>query len=206
MPFGFQAFRLHLFCLQLKYQAFRLRLCSLHFGLAFRLRLCLLLLQIRRLDSAFIWTGCSNFICTTFASIAVQVFRLCLLQIRCLNFTFIWIRSSNILCITFSSIVVRRSDFVFCRSGVHTSPSYGSDVQISSTSHLLALQFRRSDFVFCRSGVHTSPSYGSDVQISSTSHLLALQFRRSDFFFVDQAFRLRLLIRATVGVINQQNL
>ena len=51
----------------------------------------------------------------------------------------------------------------FYRSDVQTLPSYGSDVQTSSTSHLLASQFRHSDFVFCRLGVQTSPSYGLDV-------------------------------------------
>ena len=38
-----------------------------------------------------------------------QTFRLRLLRIGCSDFTFIWIR---------------RSDFVFCISGVQTSPSY----------------------------------------------------------------------------------
>ena len=94
-----------------------------------------------------------------------------------------WIKCSNFICITFASTAVRRSDFVFCISGVQTSPSYGSDVQTSSVSHLLASQIRRSDFVFCISGVQTSPSYGSDVYASSASHLLASQIRRSDFVF-----------------------
>ena len=103
---------------------------------------------------------------------------------------------------------IRRSDFVFCISDVQTSPLYGSDVQTSSASHLLASQIRRSDFaficircsdficvtfastavrrsdfVFCISGAQTSPSYGSDVQTSSASHSLAQQIRRSDFVF-----------------------
>ena len=85
--------------------------------------------------------------------------------------------------IIFSSSVVRRSDFAFCISGVQTSPLYGSDVQTSSASHLLAQQVRRSDFVFYISGVQTSLLYGSDVQTSSASHSLAQQVRRSDFVF-----------------------
>ena len=109
---------------------------------------------------------CSDFICITFASSVDQMFRLRLLHIR-------------------------RSDFVFCISGVQTSPSYGSDVQTSSASHSLAQQIRRSDFVFCILGVQTSPSYGSDIQTSSASHLLTQQIRlrllhnrRSDFAFI----------------------
>ena len=74
------------------------------------------------------------------------------------------------------------SDFVFCISGVQTSLSYGSDVQTSSASHLLAQQIRHSDFVFCISGVQTSPSYGSDVQTSSAL-FLEQQIRHSDFVF-----------------------
>ena len=72
----------------------------------------------------------------------------------------------------------------YCKLGVQTSPSYGSNVQISSASHLLASEFGRSDFIFYISDVQTSPSYGSDVQISSTSLLLASQLRRSDFTFI----------------------
>ena len=103
--------------------------------------------------------------------------------------------------------------------GCDTSPLYGSDVQNSSVSHLLAQQIRRSDFVFCISGVQTSPLYGSDVQTSSVSHFFStagqtfrlrlLHIRRSNFAFiwircsdfiyitfsstVGQTFRLRLL-------------
>ena len=76
-----------------------------------------------------------------------------LLQIRRSDFTFIWIRCSDFICITFASIAYRRSDFVFCISGIQTSPSDGSDVHNSFVSHLLAPQFRRSDFIFCISGV-----------------------------------------------------
>ena len=100
----------------------------------FRLRL----LRIRHSDVAFIWIRCSDFICFTFASTADQTFRLRLLRIRHSDFAFIWIRCSDFICFTFPSTAVRRSDFVFCVSGVQTSPSYGSDVQTSSASHLLA--------------------------------------------------------------------
>ena len=100
----------------------------------FRLRL----LRIRRLDFAFIWIRCSDFICITFASTAGQTFRLRLLHIRRLDFASLWIRCSDFICITFASTAVRRSDFVFSISGVQTSPLYGSDVQTSSASHLLA--------------------------------------------------------------------
>ena len=74
-------------------------------------------------------------------------------------------------------------DFVFYILGVQTSLSYGSGVQTSSVSHLLASQFRSSDFIFCRSGIQTSPSYESNVRTSSISHLLAPQFKRLDFVF-----------------------
>ena len=69
-----------------------------------------------------------------------QTFRLRLLHIRRSDFAFIWIKCSDFICITFSSTAIRRSDFVFCISGVQTSPLYGSDVQTSSVSHLLAPQ------------------------------------------------------------------
>ena len=72
-----------------------------------------------------------------------QTFRLRLLRIRRSDFAFIWIRRSN---------------FGFCISGVQTSPLYGSDVQTSSVSHLLASQIRRLDFVFY-TGVQTSLSF-----------------------------------------------
>ena len=49
-----------------------------------------------------------------------------------------------------SSQHIKHSDFVFYISGMQTSPSYGSNVQTSSASHVLAPQLRRSDFVFCR--------------------------------------------------------
>ena len=100
----------------------------------FRLRF----LHIRRSDFAFICIRCSDFICITFASTADQTFRLRLLHIRRSNFAFIWIKCLHLICITFASTAVRHSDFVFCISGVQTSPSCGSDVQTSSVSHLLA--------------------------------------------------------------------
>ena len=104
-----------------------------------------------------------------------QTFRLRLLHIRRSDFAFIWIKCSDFICITFSSTAVRRSDFVFCISGIRTLSSYESDVQTSSVSHSLAQQIRRSDFVFYVSGVQTSPSYGSDVQTSFSSHSPAPQ-------------------------------
>ena len=154
----------------------------------FRLRL----LRIRRSDFAFIWIRCSDFICITFASSADQTFRLRLLHIRRSDFAFIWIRCSDFICITFSNTAIRLSDFVFCISGVQTSPSYGSDVQTSSASHSLAQQIRSSDFVFCISGVQTSPSYGSDVKTSSASYFLVPQSDVQTSSSANQAFRLRL--------------
>ena len=100
----------------------------------------LCLLHIKCLDFAFIWIRCSDLIYITFASTTDQKFRLRLLHIRCSDFAFIWIRCSDVIFITFSSTKARRSDFVFCRSSVQTSPSYGSDVQTSFVSHLLAPQ------------------------------------------------------------------
>ena len=84
---------------------------------------------------------------------SVQTFRLRLLHVRRSDFAFIWIRCSDFICITFASTTVRRSDFVFYISGVQISPSYGSDVQTSSASHVLAPQFSLLDFVFYISGV-----------------------------------------------------
>ena len=150
----------------------------------FRLRL----LRIRRSDFAFILISCSDFICITFASLADQTFTLRLLHIMHSDFAFIWIKCSDFICITFSSTAIRRSHFVFCISGVQTSPSDGSDVQTSSVSQ----QIRRSDFVFCISGVQTSPSYGSDVQTSSVSHFLTPQSDVQTSSSAYQAFRLRL--------------
>ena len=88
-------------------------------------------------------------------------------------------------------IGVYPSNFTFTifSSGVQTSPLYGSDVQTSSASHLLAQQVRRSGFVFCISGVQTSPLYGSEVQTSSASHFLAQQVRRSEFVFCISGFQ-----------------
>ena len=40
--------------------------------------------------------------------------------------------------------------FVFIKSCVQTSPSYGLDVQTSFASLFLASQFRCSNFIFCR--------------------------------------------------------
>ena len=113
------------------YQAFRLRL---HMSLMFKLRL----LHIGHSDFAFIWIRCSYFINITCASTVVETFRLRLLQIKHLDFAFIWIRCLDFICITFPSTVARHSDSFFCISGVQTSPSYGSDVQTSSASHVLA--------------------------------------------------------------------
>ena len=87
----------------------------------FRLRL----LRIRRSDFASIWIRCSDFICITFASTTDQTFRLRLLHIRRSDFAFIGIGCSDFICITFSNTSIRRSDFVFCISGVQTSPSNG---------------------------------------------------------------------------------
>ena len=121
-----------------------------------------------------------------------QTFGLCLLRIRRSDFAFIWIRCSEFICTHFLAQQIRRSDFVFCVSGVQTSPSYGSDVQTSSASHSLAQQIRRSDFVFCVPGVQTLPLYGSDIQTSSASHLLAQQSDVQTSSSAYQAFRLRL--------------
>ena len=150
------------------------------------------ILHIRHSDFAFIWIRCSNFIYITFASSADQTFRPRLLRIRRSDFAFIWIRCSDFICITFASTAVRRSDFVFCISGIQTLPSYGSDVQTSSASHSLAQQIRRLNFVFSISGVQTSPLYGSNVQTSSASHSLALQSDVQTSSSAYQVFRLRL--------------
>ena len=88
-------------------------------------------------------------------------------HIRRSDFALIWIRCLHLICITFASTAVRRSDFVFCISGVSTSPSYGSDVQTSSVLHLLAPQ--------------------SDVQTSSSAYQT---FRLR--LHVDQMFRLHM--------------
>ena len=112
----------------------------------------LLVQQVRCSDFPFI-IRCSDFICITFASTAGRTFRLRLLHIGRSDFAFIWIRYSDFICITFASTAVRHSDFVLCILGVQTSPSYGSDVQTSSASHLLAQKVGRSGFVFCISGI-----------------------------------------------------
>ena len=96
-----------------------------------------------------------------------QTFRLRLLHIRRSDFAFIWIRCPDFICITFASTVVKRSDFAFCISGVQTSPLYGSDVQTSSVSHLLAPQL--------------------DFQTSSSTYQ-AFRLR----LYMDQMFRLHL--------------
>ena len=126
-------------------------------GQTFRLRL----LHIRRSDFAFIWIRCSDFIYITFISTTDQTFRLRLLHIRRSNFAFIWIRCLDFIYITFANIAVRRSNFVFCISGVQTLPLYGSDVQTSSVSHLIApqLDFQTSSstyqtFRFCIYLIH----------------------------------------------------
>ena len=67
-----------------------------------------------------------------------HTFRLHLLHNKRSDFAFISIRCSDFICITFANTVVRLSDFIFCISGVQTSPLYGSDVQTSSVSHLPA--------------------------------------------------------------------
>ena len=150
----------------------------------FKLRL----LHIRRSDFAFIWIRCSDFICITFASSVGLTFRLRLLGIRSSNFAFIWIRCSDFIYIIFASTAVRRSDFVFCISGVQTSPLYGPNIQTSSVSLSLAPQ---SD-VQTLSSVQTLPLYGSDIQTSSISYLLALQSDVQTSSSAYQAFRLRL--------------
>ena len=114
------------------------------------------LLQIRHLDFAFIWISCSNFICITFASIIVQTFRLRLLQIKRYDFAFIWIRCLDFICITFASTAIQTFRLRLLQLGMTLPSYYGSDIQTSFVSHLLALQFRRSDLVFYRSGVQTS--------------------------------------------------
>ena len=113
-----------------------LTLSLLSLDQTFRLRL----LRIGRSDFTSIWIRCSNFICITFASTAGQMFRFCPLHTRRSDIAFIWIRCSDFICITFASTAIRRSDFVFCISGVQTSPLYESDVQTSSASHFLAPQ------------------------------------------------------------------
>ena len=141
--FAFPIFKSNVQTSSSAYQAFRLRL---HMDQMFRLHLhhirqhCsqtfrLRLLHISHSDFAFIWIRCSDFICITFASLADQTFKLRLLRIRRSDFAFIWIRCLDFICITFASTAVRRSDFAFCISGIHTLPSYGSDVQTSSASH-----------------------------------------------------------------------
>ena len=87
-----------------------------------------------------------------------QTFRLHLLRIKHSDFTFIWIKYSDFICITFASTAIRRSDFIFCISSVQTLSLYGSNVQTSSASHLLAQQVRRSSFVFCISDVQALSS------------------------------------------------
>ena len=149
-------------------QMFKLHLHHIHF------------LHIRRSDFVFCISGVQT--SPLYGSdVQTSASHLLASQIRRSDFAFICIRCSDFICITFASTAVRRSDFVFCISGVQTSPSYGSDVQTSSASHSLAQQIRHSDFVFYVSGVQTLSSYGSDVYTSSTSHLLASQIRRSDF-------------------------
>ena len=96
-----------------------------------------------------------------------QTLRLRLLHIRRSDFAFIWIRCSGFICITFSSTAVGLLDFIFCISGIQTSPLYGSDVQTSSVSHSLAPQ--------------------SDVQTSSSAYQ-AFKLR----LYMDQMFRLHL--------------
>ena len=137
----------------------------------FRLRL----LHIIRLDFAFIWIRCSDFICITFASIVNQTFRLRLPHIKRSDFAFIWIRCSDFICITLASTTdqtfgfrllhIRRSDFVF----IWIRCSDFICITFSSTA------VRLSDFLFYILGFQTSPLYGSDVQNSSVSHFLAPQ-------------------------------
>ena len=125
------------------------------------------------------------------------MFRLRLFHIKRSDFAFIWIRCSDFICITFASTAVRRSDFVLCISGIQTSSLYGSDVQTSSVSHLLAPQ----------SNVQTSSSAYQEVRLhlymdqmfrlvhtSSVSHLLApqLDFQTSSSAY--QTFRLRICL------------
>ena len=111
------------------------------FGLqAFRLSLAIFILDFGRSDFTYYVYG-----------FGLKGFRL-RLDIFILDF-----RHSNI---TFASTIVKRSDYFFVISGLQTSPSYGSNVQILSASHLLAPQLRRSNIVFCRLGIQTSPSYG----------------------------------------------
>ena len=105
----------------------------------------------------------SNFAFTIFRSDVQTSF----LHIRRSNFAFIWIKCSDFICITFASTAVRRSDFVFCISGIQTSPLYESYVQTSSVSHSLAPQ--------------------SDVQTSSFAYQA---FRLC--LYMDQMFRLHL--------------
>ena len=81
------------------------------------------LLQIRRSDIIFIWIRCSDFICITFTSTEVQMFKLRLLEIMRSNFAFIWIRCSKFICIILSSTADVCSDFVFYKSGMQTSSS-----------------------------------------------------------------------------------
>ena len=78
--------------------------------------------------------------------------------------------------------------------GIQTSAPYGSNVQTSYVSHLLASQFRHSDFVFCRLGVQTLSSYKSGVQTLSASHffLCGLDVRTS--LLQIRAFKLHLYL------------
>ena len=113
---------------------------------------------------------------------------------------------------------VKRSYFFFCISSVQTSPLYGSDVQTSSVSHLLAqafrlrpLHIRRLDFasIWIRCTDFICITFASIAD--QTFRLRLLHIRRSDFALIwirclhlicitfasiaNQTFRLRLLHR-----------
>ena len=141
------------------------------------------------------------------------------MHIRRSDFAFIWIRCSDFICITFASTAGQAFNFVFCISGVQTSPLYVSDVQTLSVSHfastidqtfrLRLVHIRRSDFTFIwiRCSDFICITFASIA--GQTFRLRLLHIRRSDFAFIwircsdficitfvsttNQTFRLRLL-------------
>ena len=128
------------------------------------------LLHIRRLEFAFIWIICLDFICITFTSTSDQTFRLRFLHIRRSDFAFIWIRCLDFICITFASTSYQ----TFRLRLLHIRRSYFTSIWIRCSdftsiwircSDFICITFastivRRSNFVFCILGVQTSPLYG----------------------------------------------
>ena len=156
-----------------RFQAFRLHLCFLCF-LDFRRSdfafyvfssdisrsnfASTRLLQIRLSDFAFICIRCSDFICITFTSTAIQTFRLHLLQIKRLDFAFIWIRCLDFIRIILSStadqtfklclLQIRLSNFAFIwiRCSDFICITFASIA--AETFRFCLLQIRHSNFAF----------------------------------------------------------